>query len=112
MDYWHKLTKRFTIKITLPHLLLGVIATAFSLSVQAGLPANSSQANIIPIAAVIVTLHKHQSNNQIKSVVTVHTQHKLIYNRSSSSLSYNKTIFAIRLTPNNGIRAGPFPLIA
>lgn len=112
MDYWHKLTKRFTIKITLPHLLLGVIATAFSLSVQTGLPANLSQANIIPIAAVIVTLHEHQSDNQTKSVVIAHAQHKLIYNQPPSSPSYNEIIFAIRLTPNNGIRAGPFPLIA
>ncbi|WP_392561496.1 hypothetical protein RHO12_10145 [Orbus sturtevantii] len=108
MNCWQKLSKRFVIKIALPHLLLSVLATAFSLSAQGGLlPANQSpQANIIAIAAVIVNLHEQQSDKQVQPVCLFKEQLQLV-DVPFVPTQYNDFIPAIRLTPNNGIRAGP-----
>jgi len=107
MNCWQKLSKRFVIKIALPHLLLSVLATAFSLSAHGGLPANQSQpANIITIATVMVNLQEYHCDKQTQSI-SLFPDEPQLFHIPFSSTQYNAFIPVIRLTPNNGIRAGP-----
>lgn len=112
MDYWHKLSKRFAIKMALPHLLFGVVAAAFSLSAQSGLPASQQPANIITIAAVMVNLQELQSDRQMQTICIADNQQQMVIDTPLSAIQYQASIPVIRLTPNNGIRAGPFSLFA
>lgn len=107
MNYWHKFSKHFTIKVALPHLLFGVIAAAFSLSAQSSIPVNQQPTNIIAITAVMVNLYEHQSDNHIQTVCVVNTKQKVSQQVTSVSIDYSDASPVIRLTPYNGIRAGP-----
>lgn len=113
MYYWQKLGKCFTIKVALPHLLLGVMVAALSLSDQTALSTKSTNprtTNIIAIASVMVNLHESQSD------VVIQSQYPIV-NKIAVQFTPVLPTFCIesgkviRLTPNNGIRAGPLPLI-
>ncbi|OCG06615.1 hypothetical protein A9G13_10140 [Gilliamella sp. wkB178] len=107
IDYWQKLSKRFIIKTALSHLLLGVIATGFSLCSQDGLPAEASvpQVGIIAITA-IVPEHQSVIPKQSQTLSRLQKQYVRIKDLSLnySNISPSKII---RLSPYNGIRAGP-----
>lgn len=107
MNYWHKFSKHFAIKVALPHLFFGVMAAAFSLSAQSSVPVNQQPANIITIAAVMVNLYEHHSDNQIQTTHIANTKQLVSENITPCLISYCDEIPVIRLTPYNGIRAGP-----
>lgn len=107
IHYWQKLSKRLIIKTALSHLLLGVIAAGFSLSQQDVLPAESSisQVGIITITA-IVQEHQATARTESQTLSQLQKQHFSV----QISSPYNDYLLpnkVIRLSPNNGIRAGP-----
>lgn len=88
-------------------MLLSVLAAAFSLSAQGSLPANQSQpANIITIATVMVNLQDHHSDKKVQLTCLYNNELEFV-NASFVPTQYRGFIPATRLTPNNGIRAGP-----
>ncbi|MCO6552525.1 MAG: hypothetical protein J6563_06100 [Gilliamella sp.] len=107
INYWQKLSKRLPIKIAFPHLLLGVIATVFSLCQHDALPTESSvsQIEIIAIASIV---QDHQEIDRKKSQTLPQLQKQcivaLFIRPNYIELSPSKVI---RLSPYNGIRAGP-----
>ncbi|OCG22217.1 hypothetical protein A9G11_07500 [Gilliamella sp. wkB108] len=107
IDYWQKLSKRLIIKTALSHLLLGVIATGFSLCQQNALPSESSvsQVGIIAITAIV---QENQTATKTESPTLAYSQkqHSAV---EIISLNYGETTPSkvVRLSPNNGIRAGP-----
>ncbi|OCG25681.1 hypothetical protein A9G45_01905 [Gilliamella sp. HK2] len=107
INYWQKISKRLIIKTALSHLLLGVIATGFGFHQENALPAQQliSQVDIITITAIV---QEHQSQLKIKPQTFVSSQKqyfdKQILLQNNDALCLNTTI---RLSPNNGIRAGP-----
>lgn len=107
IHYWQKLSKRLIIKTALSHLLLGVIAAGFSLSQQDVLPAESpvSQVGIIAITSIV---QEHQVASQTASQTLLQLQ-KQHFSKQISFPYYNYLLPSkvIRLSPNNGIRAGP-----
>lgn len=111
MNTWRTFSKHFAIKIALPHLFFGMIAAAFSLSVQSAAPVTQQPANIITIAAVMVNLYEHQSDNQIQTVCITNVKQQVNQPLLPSSINYDDVSPVIRLTPYNGIRAGPVFLI-
>ncbi|WP_121145912.1 hypothetical protein [Orbus hercynius] len=108
MHYWQRFKQHFTIRVALPHLLLGVIAAAFSLSAQSTLPASQQQAaSIITIASVMVSLHEYQSDNQVQPIGLASCHRQLSRAIPFLAATYTERLTVIRLTPYNGIRAGP-----
>ncbi|OCG01452.1 hypothetical protein [Gilliamella sp. wkB112] len=107
IDYWQKLSKRFIIKTALSHLLLGVIATGFSLCPQEGLPTETAvpQVGIIAITA-IVQEHQPAITTQSQTLSRLQKQYVKVQviSLNYSDISPSKVI---RLSPYNGIRAGP-----
>ncbi|MWN06156.1 hypothetical protein [Gilliamella sp. Pas-s95] len=107
INYWQKLSKRLIIKTALSHLLLGAIAAGFSLYQQEALPleASVSQIGIIAISSIV---QDHQEVDRKKSQTLPHSQKQciaaLFIAPNDIELSSSKVI---RLSPDNGIRAGP-----
>jgi hypothetical protein len=107
INYWQKLSKRLIIKTALSHLLLGVIATGFGLCQNEALPSESdvSHCGIIAITSIV---QDHRETTQRKSQTLAYSQKQhtivLLITPSYDDLSPSK---AIRLSPYNGIRAGP-----
>ncbi|OCG13850.1 hypothetical protein A9G41_07750 [Gilliamella sp. Nev5-1] len=107
MYYWQKLSKSLIIKTALSHLLLGVVAAGFSLCQHEALPseASVSQIGIIAIASIV---QDHLEVERKKSQTLSHLQKRCIAAffviPNSIELSPSKVI---RLSPYNGIRAGP-----
>lgn len=114
MNCWKNFSKRFTIKVAISHLLLGAIAAAFSFSDISTLSARSGEANIVSIASVMVNIQEHQSDADIQSQLPSTIKHVPISIQmdSLSFLKYSEPSLIIRLTPNNGIRAGPSSLLS
>lgn len=107
IHYWQRLTKRLIIKKALSHLLLGVIATGFSLSEQNALPVHfSNSVNIITIAS-LVQVHEQQIVNR----AITHVLHRPVNSFNADAVvptyCYIPLGNVIRLSPHNGIRAGP-----
>lgn len=109
MFNWQKFTQHFSMKISLPHLLIGVIAAAFSFSDQSSLNNRSHETDIITIASVMVNLHEYQSDKDVQSLSScINKNSKSFVQLKSTFISYdNFSPTILRLTPNNGIRAGP-----
>ncbi|MCX8670596.1 hypothetical protein J3U22_04315 [Gilliamella sp. B2865] len=107
ISYCKKLHKRLIIKTALSHLLLGVIAAGFGLYEENALPVQSSstQVGIIAITAIV---QDHQAPIRKKSQTSslLKEEH---YNKQIISLNYDEVTpnTVIRLSPYNGIRAGP-----
>ncbi|XKM13857.1 hypothetical protein RCS94_01455 [Orbaceae bacterium ac157xtp] len=113
MNYWHKLSQRFAIKIALPHLLLGVMAASFSLSNQSVIPTNQPINHLVTITTVMASLQDSQNeavvanpfiNELVKSTSNIFVSHFALWQVDS--------VKPVRLTPYNGIRAGPLSLLA
>lgn len=107
INYWQQISKRLIIKTALSHLLLGVIAAGFGLYEENALPVQSSstQVGIIAITAIV---QDHQAPIRTKSQTSSllkeeHCDKQII------SLNYDEVTqnTVIRLSPYNGIRAGP-----
>jgi hypothetical protein len=107
--YWQNMTKRFAIKVALPHLLLGLLATTFSLFDQTTYIGSVPETNISTIAAVIVNFQQYRSANQVDTPFPISIKYYLNrLNFKLPSFTQDKhTVKVIRLTPSNGIRAGP-----
>lgn len=107
INYWQQISKRLIIKTALSHLLLGVIATGFGFYEKGVLPIQSSstQVGIIAITAIV---QDHQTPIR-KESQTLPLSQKTHYDKQIVSLSYDKMnpSTVIRLSPYNGIRAGP-----
>ncbi|MWN89749.1 hypothetical protein GQ597_03360 [Gilliamella sp. Pra-s65] len=107
INYWQKLSKRLIIKTALSHLLLGVIAAGFGLCQNEALPSESdvSQSGIMTITSIV---QDHQETAPKQSQTLAHTQKQhitaFLITPNYDDLSPSK---AIRLSPYNGIRAGP-----
>lgn len=107
ISYCKKLHKRLIIKTALSHLLLGVIAAGFGLYEENALPVQSSstQVGIIAITAIV---QDHQAPIKTKSQTSslLKEEH---YDKQIISLNYDEVTpnTVIRLSPYNGIRAGP-----
>lgn len=107
INYWQQISKRLIIKTALSHLLLGVIAAGFGLYEENALPVQSSstQVGIIAITAIV---QDHQAPIRKKSQTSslLKEEH---YNKQIISLNYDEVTpnTVIRLSPYNGIRAGP-----
>lgn len=105
--YWQQLSKRLFIKTALSHLLLGVIAAGFSFSQPIAMPIQTavSPVGIIAIAAIV---QDHQTVNkrspQSLSQAKIHYFSSQIILPIYDEISPSKVI---RLSPYNGIRAGP-----
>ncbi len=107
INYWQKISKRLIINTALSHLLLGVIAAGFGLYQENALPAQSSasQVGIITITRIV---QDHQTPITTTSQTLVLAQKRQYY-RLITPLNYRDVSPnpIIRLSPNNGIRAGP-----
>ncbi|WP_085248366.1 hypothetical protein [Gilliamella mensalis] len=107
INYWQKLSKRLIIKTALSHLLLGVIAAGFSLCQHEALPAETSisQIGIIAIASIV---QDHKKADRKKSQALPHLKKQCITARfiTPSYVEFSPSK-VIRLSPYNGIRAGP-----
>lgn len=108
INYWQKIIKRLIINTALSHLLLSVIATAFGLYQENILPtqASVSQVGIIAITAIV---QDHQTSITTKSQTLALSQTQQYY-KPITPLHYNSDVYPniiIRLSLNNGIRAGP-----
>lgn len=107
INYWQQISKRLIIKTALSHLLLGVIAAGFGLYEENALPVQSSstQVGIIAITAIV---QDHQAPIRKKSQTSslLEEEH---YDKQIISLNYDEVTpnTIIRLSPYNGIRAGP-----
>lgn len=108
-SYWHKLSQYLMIKTALPHLLLGVIATGFSFSQQANLPIQTavSPVSIIAITEIVQERHVAFQNQSEIRLETDYSAIQPVITQTDGDVSPSKTI---RLTPYNGIRAGPVTL--
>ncbi|OCG09444.1 hypothetical protein [Gilliamella apicola] len=107
INYWQKISKRLIINTALSHLLLGVIAAGFGLYQENALPAQSSTSQV-GIIAITLIVQDHQTPITTKSQTLALSQKPQCY-RSITSLNYRDVSPnpIIRLSPNNGIRAGP-----
>lgn len=107
ISYCKQLHKRFIIKTALSHLLLGVIAAGFGLYQENALPAqlSVSQVGIIAITAIVQD-HQTPIKTHIQSLLLVQKQQDDKQTISLNHYDVSPNI-VIRLTPYNGIRAGP-----
>ncbi|MCO6538747.1 MAG: hypothetical protein J6569_01280 [Gilliamella sp.] len=107
INYWQKLRKRLIIKTALSHLLLGVIAAGFGLCQNEALPSESdvSHSRIIAITSIVQD-HRETAQRKPQTLACSQKQHTvvLLIMPNYDDLSPSK---AIRLSPYNGIRAGP-----
>ncbi|KDN10200.1 MULTISPECIES: hypothetical protein [unclassified Gilliamella] len=109
INYWQKLNKRLIIKTALSHLLLGVIAAGFGLCQNEALPSESdvSHSGIIAITSIVQD-HRETAQRKLPTLALSCSpkQHTvvLLITPNYDDLSHSK---AIRLSPYNGIRAGP-----
>ncbi len=107
VGYCQILSKRLNIKIALSRLFLGVIAAGFSLCSQDAIlfESSTSQVGIIAITAIV---QEHQTATTTKSQTLSRSKKHYIEEQiiplNYSDISPSK---AIRLSPYNGIRAGP-----
>lgn len=107
INYWQKLSKRLIIKTALSHLLLGVIAAGFGLCQNEALPSESdvSHSGISAIASIVQD-HQETAKRTSQTLASTKKQHTVAFliTPNYDDLSPSK---AIRLSPYNGIRAGP-----
>ncbi|OCG18591.1 MULTISPECIES: hypothetical protein [unclassified Gilliamella] len=107
--YWQKISKCLIIKTALSHLLLGVMAAGFGLYQHEALPseASVSQIGIIAIASIVQD-HQEIERKNSQTLLLLYLQKKynteLFITPNCIELSPSKVI---RLSPYNGIRAGP-----
>lgn len=110
-NFWQILSKRLTIKTALSHLLLGVIATGFSLCQQDAIP-NESTVSHVGIMAIkeIVQDQQISLRKESQSLISLH---KLSTIPIFIAVSYNDFSFnkPIQITSHNAIRAGPENII-
>lgn len=108
---WQNVSKQLAIKMALSHLLLGLIAASFGLFDQNCHVIRSPETNIITIASVMVSLQEYQTN-KVSSSAPIITQPKSSYLKliPATNFLYQQIIPVVRLTPYNGIRAGPILL--
>lgn len=107
INYWQHISKRLIIKTALSHLLLGVIATGFGFYQQNALPVQSvtTQVGIIAITEIVQDQQiPTKKASQILSLLSKQHYDKQIIARNYDEVSPNTVI---RLSPYNGIRAGP-----
>lgn len=111
---WQSMTNRFTIKITLPQLLLGFIAASFGLFDQSSCIARLPDTNIIAITTVMANLQDYQTNNSIHSQFHTNNRSNEGYFKLKHVIifQYRQVFKIVRLMPNNGIRAGPIFLFS
>ncbi|OCF96452.1 hypothetical protein A9G10_08280 [Gilliamella sp. wkB308] len=106
-NFWQILSKRLTIKTALSHLLLGVIATGFSLCQQEAIPNESTVSHVGIMANNEIVQDQQVSTRKVSQSLT--TPYKFSTNTVFMATNYDilSTNKPIQITSHNAIRAGP-----